>query len=349
MNNFLPSGSVLPSGLLQNGNSSISAYDRAYKNYELKMGVIIADYEIDDPKNLSKMSVEYDVAVAEQNADLGQTIMTYHNCTVKDLFGGIADYKEFRYRVQEKTSLDSTDQKDIDTQEGSLVLLMCVSGADDSAVIIGGLNHAQRESKLTREAGHAYYSEFNGLETSIDKEGAFKILFKGATDVTGKPKNATVGGTSIEIDKDGSVIITDGDKETITVDKKNKAVEIVADKKIKIASNEEMEVSASKKISIATKDLLINAQGGITVSGARCDIKIEGATSVEVTSFAMKASSTINLTGQQVTIGELVFLGGQGGSPSLTMSSQFMGVDSHGAPVISTVFSGMSSKVFISN
>lgn len=348
MNNKLPSGSILPSGLLQNSHNSISAYERAYQNYELKMGVVIADYEIDDPRNINKTSIEYDVAVAEQNADLGQTIMTYHNCSTVDLFGGIADYKEYRYRVQEKTSLDNTQERDIDEQEGSLVLLLCVSGADDSAVIIGGLNHYKRESKLTKEAGHAYYSEFNGLEMSIDKNGAFSILFKGATDINGNPKNEQVGGSLITIDKNGSVFISDGNKENITIDKNNKTIEINADKKITIKSNDETEISSTKKISVFTKDFLIEAQGGITLSGARCDIKIEGAASVEVNSFSMKASSTINLSGQQVSIGEIVFLGGAGGSPALTNSTLYIGKDSHGAPVISQAIGPFSSKVFIS-
>lgn len=347
MNNELPSGSILPSGLLENDRNSSSAFDKAYKNYDLKMGIVIAMYDVEDEKNINKTSVEYDVAVIEQLEDLGQTVSTYHNCVAKDLFGGIADYFEYKYRVQTTTNTGTSEQKDHGTQNGSLVLLLCLNGSDDSAIIIGGLNHPQRKTKLTKEAGIAMFGEFNGLELSVDKFGALRFFFKGATDIDGKPLDEKVGGSIMEINKDGSIKFSDGNKEMILVDKVNKTIVIEAEKDISISSQAKIKLSSKDAAEIKSKDIIAKAEGSIVISGESCDIKIEGAFTADAASFTLNTSGVITIKGQQVTLSDMVFLGAAGGSPALMMSTSFMGIGNKGQPVISQAIGPYSSKVFI--
>lgn len=346
MKNNLPSGAILPSGLLEAGRTSVPGFQKAYNNFDLKMGVVIAKYDIDDPRNSNGTVPEYDISVMEQNEDLGQTVSTYHNCVQNDIFGGIADYFEYAYRVQTTTNNGSSEQKDAPTQNGSLVLILCLNGSDDSAIILGGLSHPQRKTKLTKEAGLAMYAEFNGLELSVDKSGALKFLFKGATDIEGKPLDSAVGGSIMEIASDGSIRFSDGNKEAVLIDKKGKQIVIVAEKAVNITSSGTMSLTSTDKTSVKAGSFLLNSEGSASFQGSSMDFKSDGAFSVKTSNFALNSSGMVNIKGQMVTIdAPLVALGGPAGQPLLLASLQTLGIGNLGLPVLSVPIAGFSIKV----
>ena len=50
------------------GNSNSKAgFDKTYKNFALKIGVIVGSYPVNNEKNRSKLTTEYDVVVMEQS------------------------------------------------------------------------------------------------------------------------------------------------------------------------------------------------------------------------------------------------------------------------------------------
>jgi hypothetical protein len=348
--NFLPSGSVLPSGVLEVGTDAASGFKKAYENFDLKVGNIIAVYDKDHEKNISKAVREYDVAVVEQLRDLGKTISTYHNCVSKDIFGGIADYFEVSYRVKTTTNQGKSEGKDLNIQDGSTVLLLCLNGLDDSPIIIGGFPHYLKDGKLTKDSGHAMIGEFNGAEFSVDKDGAIKFTFKGATDIKGAPLKSEVSGSIIEINKDGSLVFTDGKKQVIFIDKKKKKIFIESEKGIELKTDGDFKLEAKKKAEIkASSSMLLESEGGVKMNGASIDIKSDGAFKAEASSVSIKSFGEVTIKGSQVTIGENVFLGGAGGSPAIIMTTKFLGTDSEGGPVVSNAIGPFSSKVFISS
>ena len=101
MDNFLENGAILPSGLLGNNNqSSIAAFNKTFKNYPLRVGVVVAAYAYNDPNNHSKLTTEYDVQVIEQNENQSATSIQYKNCMSFEGMGSIADYFERALRPQ---------------------------------------------------------------------------------------------------------------------------------------------------------------------------------------------------------------------------------------------------------
>lgn len=353
MSSILPSGSVLPSGLLQQGMESVSAYDHSFRNYSIKMGVVVNAYEADDPNNVNKVGVEYDVAVTEQNGHLAQNVITYQNCMVMESFGGIADYMEYRLRPQKKVEKNK-NAKNFVFQDGSIVLIMCISGSSDNAIILGGLKHPKRKSNLTKDAGLSMYSEYNGLVYSIDKDGALKILFKGATDHEGKVLDEKVSGSSIEILKDGSLSLSDGNKESIKIDKTNKTVSLASEKAMSLSTEDSISISSKKDNNMKMDKWILSAQGDAKLEAGSFDVKSKGSFKVEAADFSFKSNgavdiqgSNVKIQGQQITIKGQIFLGDAGGMPALTSAAQFLGTGFAGTPVLSVAISGFSSKVFL--
>src|SRR5690606_34649036 len=207
--------------------------------------------------NINKIVPEYDVIVIEQRGDSGPTPITYKNCVVMDLFGGIADFFEYRLRKQDKVEKKEKDGDKIARfQDGAMVLLMCLNGFNENAIIIGGAKHPKRKTLLTKDAGHALAAEFNGLGVGIDKDGAFTISFQGATDNSGKAKDSKVGGSFIKIKKDGSIEVSDGKKERVSFDKTNESTELQSGKDMRVDSGKKLDVTVGDAMGVkVTKSL----------------------------------------------------------------------------------------------
>src|SRR5690606_2811389 len=100
---------------------------------------------------------------------------------------------------------------------GDAVLVAFLNGEAREAVILGGLIHPARKSTLDITKGPQYISEFNGVETSINNDGEYKLTFKAvptnAKKLDDKPSSkipaptydTKVGGSFFWFDKTGSI------------------------------------------------------------------------------------------------------------------------------------------------
>jgi hypothetical protein len=203
MDNFLDNGAVLPSGLLGiDQQAMIGGFNKSYRNTPLRLGIIVRGYAISDTNNLTKLTTEYDVIVFEQNEDRGSSLMTYKNCISAEGMGSIPDFFEKTLRIRENApSINSF----IDTkgQNGAVVLLHCLDGMSEKAIIVGAVTHPDRKTTLVNTEPYLE-GEYNGVNIKIANDGSATLTFKGATDNSGKVIDSSQGNTTVSIAKDGS-------------------------------------------------------------------------------------------------------------------------------------------------
>lgn len=345
----LPSGAILPSGLLkQDFQQKMSAFNRTYANYGLKVGIVTAVYDKDDNKNINKIGPEYDVVAIEQNMDLAITALTYKNCLAADMFGAIADFLTFKRRVRTKAFRKGSELVPGE-QDGALVLLLCLDGASDKAVIVGSVEHPGREAALTEEDGHALIGEFNGLGIEIDKEGALSIRFKGATDTEGNPLDGSVGGSFFKITANGSIQINDDNGQSLTLNKDNQSTTMRSAGDTRIDAGDKMDILSGADLAIKSGGSgNIEITNAATLSAKSITIDSGSAVNIEGKTLDMKIQSLAKIAGQLIILEGQTFLGAPGGTPALLLNTNFVGPGNKGAPVVSSAIGPFSSRVFIS-
>jgi hypothetical protein len=352
MKNNLPSGSFLPSGLLEMEGVNDIAFNSTFNNFSLKAGIVTRTHEMEDDSNISKEIPEYDVVVIEQRSNDAQVPITYKNCIPQDMFGGLADFMEFKLRSQEKVdkAKNKGRGKIPSLQDGSIVLILCINGFNENAVIVGGMKQPKRRSKLTKDKGHALVSEFNGMGLEVDKDGALTISFKGATSHDGKAKDSKVGGSFIKIKKDGSVEMSDGKKERISFDKTKESTELQSGKDMKVDAGAklDMAIGDAMNVKIAAK-MVLEAQGSASLTVGSLKVESKGAAEIKASSVDIQSDGMVKIKGSQITLDGLTFAGGPGGTPALLMTTMFIGVGNLGGPVVSQAVGPFSGKVFISS
>jgi len=238
------------------------------------------------------------------------------SCTQMTKSGDIYNYEEIKLRNQSKKNLQDASLA-FKTRLGEMVLIACIGGIDNSGVIIGSIKHPGRALKLTTK-DMAYASEYNGLETTIDKDGAYKIKFQGAPtnlkDARDGSKLAPpkyddkTSGSYLSFDKTGSFTLTDAAKEksqTIKIDKQNGFTTIVSgdismtmDKKSKKISIkcEEKTIEANKKMVIKTPEFSVDSSKSVKIRGQKIAIGYGGNELLEI------LSNLIDEIGQLVII-----------------------------------------------
>ncbi len=347
----------LPASLLEeHGQDENGTYNHDFKNFSLKTGVILKATEVDDEKNVGKISVEYDVSVYEQDEDRGVTQTIYKGCTFLDSFGGIADFMEVRRRAPEnqeyKTDLDS------EKQNGALVLMLCIDGVADKGIIIGALSHPKRKNTLTKDAEMHLEGEFNGLNWQINKDGELVVTFKSASDNDGKYADEEAGGTFVKIEKDGSVEVNDAKTESIRIDKTEETIDLKAAKDISNTTDANFNITAKENLNVKVeKDWMleamgkadlrirsivdITAEGTLTVKAPDYNLLIENSMFLKTNTFFMNAERAI-LNNQITTIGPDPI-------PAVYLQTMYLGIGNLAAPVISFSIGPFSSTVYISS
>lgn len=348
----LRSGTVLPHGLVGSSSAQKSqAFNKTYQNYPIRAGIVVKRYEISDKGNVSKLACEYDVLVIEQDANNGSTPILYKNCLSADGLGAIADFFEKKFRKQKKSD-KKTKGMDYAGQDGAIVLLMCLDGSGEKGIILGGMKHPDRKSKLVGK-DEIMAAEYNGVAITINENGSCNLTFKGATENDGTPKDATQGNTTVDIEKDGSVQV------------KNKGVTQRMEKegKYSVTSQDSQTFTAKKEVSVLTEDkyilkakldatmemqnLVIKAAGSATMTMQSLDIQSEGEANLKAQMINAEANSLVQVKGSQIILDGFVNVGSAGGSPALILQTQFLGVGNLGIPVISMAIGPFSSKVTI--
>lgn len=326
MSNYLESGAVLPHGLLgsTSAEQAIAGFNRTYKNTALKAGIVIQSYPKDDPKNITGLCNEYDVLVIEQNADMGATSIIYKNCMCSQGFGSIADYFEAAIRPKKvQTNKGSLTFRD---QDGAIVLLQCLDGIAEKAIITSFLNHPDRESNLN-SSSPKLAGEYNGVQILVNEDGSCSLVFKGATDSQGKPTDASQGNTTVKIEKDGSYQV---DHDSISFRMARDGTTTLTGKKdINLITETNLNVTATKNVNVTCVDITVHASGKSVVTvGADSDLTVGGNCNVVVSGTAKIQADRIQLNGAKSgiitsngTFGVVDFLTGVPVEPSPTVSS----------------------------
>lgn len=348
--NKLDNGAVLPQGLLSaEAHDMMAGFNKSYKSYALRIGVVTASYPASNEKNRSKLTTEYDVLVVEQHEDKGATTIQYRNCMSAEGLGSIADFFEMALRPKKKKTTKG-DSINLKGQDGAIVLMLCLDGMSDKAIIIGHMTHPDRKTKL-KDEGPYLEGEYNGMNIKILTDGSCTITFRGATDSQGKPLDDSQGPTVINIEKDGSYQVK---HKTITqrLDKNGKA-SLTADDDISNTTKKNFNVTATESINLkATKDLngdvakwAMKASGSATFEVQKMSLQAQSEITFQGSQFQVEAQAMAKIKSTSITLDGLVNLGGDGGQPVLLLSTMFMGVGNLGAPVISNAISGFAVKV----
>ncbi len=359
----LGDGSVIPSGLSTKPMQSARSLSKT--NFKLLVGQIVQIYYPDDPNSYSGKSIEYDVNVFESNENGSVNLHTYFRCRTMDMFGGQADYTEYTLRP------DPIDSNTPNTTNASLVLVLCLNGVTEagSAFIVGGMKNLQNAIARTSDDGHFHDFQFNGIRQFIDNDGALTISFQSGTDISGNPVNAAASGTMIKIDKDGKVIVSDNENQSMTFDRVNKNVTITnesetilvdkANKAISITSGGDINDKATGKQYIESGDAMTIKSGSDMTVNSGNNFTQEVSSNVNQKSgsnWNINAGSNVNIQAganlmlQGGNIAQLkgtINMIGDGSVPVAAVGiSQCIGIGNLGAPVISNIITG-SSTVFV--
>lgn len=344
---------IIPSSLQQvSDGSDFNSYNKVFSDYTLKVGVVTKKYEIDDVNNVSKAFPEYDVLAISQEKSLATSSVLYKKCQIMQGFGGLGDFMEYKLREPEQDPKNSQNDTDPREENGSIVLLLCMHGHQDNAVILGALQHPKRKTKLGADSGQALEGEFNGVSWQINDDGELRITYKSKTNNDGKPQDTEAGGTFVTITKDGSFDINTGnDSEYIRIDKPNKDVGINAGNKMGITAKDAIGFNAGANLNLnAGADWKVDASASATIAvGSSFDIESGSGVTVKSPMVEVTGESMLKLKSAMVDIsGDLVLVGGPGGTPALILTTQFLGVSPFlGLPVTTQAIGPFSSKVFI--
>lgn len=194
-------------------------------------------------------------------------------CDRLDSFGGVFNYEEYTHQELKVENREVSSESKYSVRSGDVVVVAFANGDSREGIILGSIKHPGRKEKLSPSDGIAYISEFNGVENKINKDGEYRVTFKGiptniadlqkpssGNDAPTPTYNTSVGGSYSEFDKTGSWTLTDSAQskpQTIKVDKPNGKISIISgDVTVVIDKNQQL-------IDINTKDMKIAATNSI--------------------------------------------------------------------------------------
>lgn len=159
-------------------------------------------------------------------------------CRMMSRLGGLFNYEDVLLR-----GYDYKSPATVPAKTGDVVLVGMLGGQGREGVILGGLMHPGHKTSLKRENGPEYRSEFNGVETYVNKDGEYSVTFKAQptnlADLNKSPNgilptpqyDTDVGGGFFKWDKTGSFTINDAAKEKpqlMWIDKLNGNVQLAS-------------------------------------------------------------------------------------------------------------------------
>jgi hypothetical protein len=205
-------------------------------NYSLRIGEVQAIYYPEDRQNVSKMFIEYKVLVQHKANGTGVT-KSYDHVLAIDHLGGIADYSYSTFRADNAaTKVEGKFRK---PGKGARVLLLCINGESQNAVIIGGIRNPVGP-KDKKESGHHAHHVFNGVDIEVNKDGEFTLTRGGASKVDGTLAQGVKEestGTFVKFDKDGNVTVSDKSGENkIVLDHVNGKMQVFTKTEIDLVS-----------------------------------------------------------------------------------------------------------------
>jgi hypothetical protein len=228
---------------------------------QIRIGVVIKALNEEDTNEL-----RYLVEVYRLNSKI------ILNCKMLRRFGGAYNYEDFisrGYNIDQNKLEDSP----FEAKAGDIVVVAFLNGLSRDGVILGGLSHPARKTQISAKDGPQYKSEFNGIEKSINKDGEYKVTFKGQPTNLSKLNNKPSSdlplpvydeekGTSYyKFSKDGSFEVSDNakkDLQSIKIDKTNGTVEILSGNiSLKLTKSTELVTLKNKQTLINTEESII--------------------------------------------------------------------------------------------
>jgi len=267
---------IKDSSLWQSSSTSAAI---TYKDPYLRIAIIKKVYREERSSEL-----KYLVEIQDRNDSIELTARMMRR------FGGAFNYEDVIYH-----GYKFDDKPDpvhaFDAKAGDAVLVAFLNGEAREAIILGGLIHPARKSTVDITKGPQYVSEFNGVETTINENGEYKIIFKAVPTNIKKlddkpnktlPKptyDTKVGGSFFQFDKTGSIELNDKDQggiQNVRIDKPGGTITVNSGK-IKLVMTKK-----SEKVELKCKILDIVSDDKI--NGKTKEFKLEASTSVKVNS-----------------------------------------------------------------
>lgn len=344
---------IPPSGLLEQISSDkVSSLNKRFENTPLRIGVITECYEIDDPKNATKLVPEYTVITQQTDGMKGIKNVTYMNVIAADKFGGIADFFEYKLRPT-LVKIDKEPNKvshDFKKQNGTLVILLCLDGFSEKAIIIGGMPNTmdqktQRKTTLTKENALHMEGEYNGINWKVNKDGEFVLTFRSPTDNNGKIINNKYSGTFTKIDKTGSFEVKDKHNH-VRMDNDKGGINLTTDAALKTNADKNIEFTAKADFKVKSDKWNTEIAGSATNKAASWGMEVSGDVNIKASGPIKLDSSLLDVKSKTVNVQANKINLGVGGLPALMLNTKFIGSNA-GGPVISSAVGPFSSVVFI--
>ena len=258
------------------------------KDYSIRVGMVREHIYLSGPGQ-----TRYIVEVWKDNKLFPMT------CMRTARFGGLYNYEEFNhsgFTVGE----DNVGLGNFSVVPGDMVVVAAADGESREGIILGSISHFGRDERLPSTGDQAYVSEFNGLQTMINKVGEYRITFKGAPTNLDKLSvapngeaypdaeyNNDIGFSYYEFDQTGSYTLTDNANDElpqyIKVDKPNGKIEIVSGKTSFIIDKaEESYTITNKKVTFDTANEFnlntkaTNIMSADVINAKAKDIKTDG-------------------------------------------------------------------------
>lgn len=313
MSMTLPDGTVLPSYFGSDPMGQRQGLS-AFNNMSLRQGEVSKVIYPDDPKSISGTVVEYSVVVQVRDGNGPAASVTYPNCTVANLFGGVSDV--LRYTLRARTS---SPEKGETISDGSKVLVLCVNGELRRAIIVGGINDsqdlaAQDLSTEKKADGHNLRFEFNGAQVAINDAGEVQVRYRGKTKVDGSlddSADSNAEGSTVIFDKTGGIkLYTKDQAQYVYLNNKDKKIEILADSDWNVKSNQTLTFNTGGDMSFTSSaKCLVTASNNVFIKSS--GVLVGSATDAWMLGSTYRRNETVML--KQISAGMKALAGSLGG------------------------------------
>lgn len=268
--------------------SSYNQHGLEHKDPYLRIGIVKGVYQ---QKN------SHDLRYLVEIQDRSNRVEV--NARLLRKFGGAYNYEDTvlrGYKIDDKPDSVSS----FDAKAGDTVLVAFLNGEAREAVILGGISHPSRKSPLNIKNGPQHISEFNGIETSINESGEYRLTFKALptnlSKLNDKPSsaikpptyNTKIGGSYFLFDKTGSMHLNDvaqNGPQSVKINKPDGKIEIVSGNiKLTLTKSSQsvdlqcklVNISAADKMATTTKQFNVNASTSLSLKSPKVAIGKDG-------------------------------------------------------------------------